>query len=178
TPYLGEARDEGPERFSGFLPHGVKVCLHTMLLVCTGEVRCEPRTELFPGLDRPRCEVHEPGPGWPRQGYMKVACHDGAVTTSRCDGGNIHLQELRRVSGTVVLFRQVWVELERPCHRAEVIRQRNAAYPSHRGARLYPGVHRRLGYRRVQVGVEVAALNVEAALSHPVHGDAGALTCT
>src|SRR6185437_16147188 len=83
TPYLGEARDEGPERFSGFLPHGVKVCLHTMLLVRTGEVRCEPRTELFPGLDRPRCEVHEPGPGWPRQGYMKVACHDGTVTTSR-----------------------------------------------------------------------------------------------
>ena len=46
TPYLGEARDERPERLSGFLPHNVKVGLHTMLLVCTGEVRSEPRTTI------------------------------------------------------------------------------------------------------------------------------------
>ena len=76
TPYLGEARDECPERLSGFLSHGVEVSLHTMLLVRTGEVRNEPRTELLPGLNRPRSEVHEPIPGWPRQGYMKVARHD------------------------------------------------------------------------------------------------------
>ena len=63
TPYLGEARDECPEHFSGFLPHGVEVSLHTMLLVCTGEVRSEPRTELLSGLNRPRSEVHEPSPG-------------------------------------------------------------------------------------------------------------------
>ena len=66
TPYLGEARDECPEQLSGFLPHGVEVSLHTMLLVRTGEVRSEPRTELLPGLNRPRSEVHEPIPGWPR----------------------------------------------------------------------------------------------------------------
>ena len=47
TPYLGEARDEGPKRLSGFLPHSVEVGLHTMLLVHTGEVRREPRIELL-----------------------------------------------------------------------------------------------------------------------------------
>src|SRR6185503_8049645 len=108
TTYLGEARDECPERLPEFLPHSVEVGLHTMLLVCTGEVHSEPRTELFPRLDRPRSKVHEPSPGWPSQGYMKVACHDGVVTTSSGDGGNVHLQEFRRVSGTVILFRQVW----------------------------------------------------------------------
>ena len=37
TPYLGEARDEGPERLPGFLPHSVEVNLHTMLLVRTAK---------------------------------------------------------------------------------------------------------------------------------------------
>src|SRR6185312_3352303 len=147
-----------------------------MLLVRTGEVRSEPRTELLPGLDRPGSKVHEPSPGWPGQGYKKVDRHDGAVTTSCCDGGNVHLQELRRVSCTVVLLRQVRAELGRPCHRAEVLPQRSAAYPRHRGARLYPGVHRRLGCCHIQVSIEVAALNVETALSRPLHGDAGVLT--
>src|SRR6185312_3513759 len=123
-------------------------------------------------------DVHEPSPGWPSQDYMKVARHDGVVTTSCCDGGNVHLQEFRRVSGTIVLLRQVRAELGRPCHRAEVIRQRSAVHPSHRGACLYPGIYRWLGYRCVQVGIEVAALNVETALSHPLHRDAGVLTRT
>ena len=104
------------------------------------------------------------------------ARHDSVVATSCCDGGNVHLQEFRRISGTIVLLRQVWAELGRPCHRAEVIRQRSATHPSHRGARLYLGVHRRIGRRHVQVGVEVAALNVETALSRPLHGDAGILS--
>src|SRR6185312_8521580 len=176
TPYLGEARDECPERLPGFLPHSMEVSLHTMLLVRTGEVRSEPRAELLPGLNSPRSKVHEPSPGWPSQGYMKVAGHDGAVTTSCCDGGNVHLQEFRRVSGTVVFLRQVRAELRRPCHYAEVIRERSTAYPSHRGTRLYPGIHRRLGCHRVQISVEVATLDVETALSHPLHGDAGILS--
>jgi len=37
---------------------------------------------------------------------MKIARHDGAVTTSCCDGGNVHLQEFRRVSRTVVHLQQ------------------------------------------------------------------------
>jgi hypothetical protein len=39
--------------------------VHTMLLVSTGEVHYEPCTELFPGVDLPRGEGHEPGPGRP-----------------------------------------------------------------------------------------------------------------
>ena len=97
----------------------------------------------------------------PSQGYMKVARHDGVITTSCCDGGNVHLQEFRQISGTVVLLRQVRAELGRPCHRAEVLHQCSAAYPRHRGARLYPGVYRWLGCRYIQVSIEVAALNVE-----------------
>jgi hypothetical protein len=50
--YLGEAGDEGPESFPGLLPHRVEVSLHVILLVSAGEVRCEPRTELFLGVDR------------------------------------------------------------------------------------------------------------------------------
>ena len=61
--YLGEAQNKCPEHLSGFLPHSVEVSLHTMLLVRTGEVRSEPRTELLPGLNRPGSEVHEPSPG-------------------------------------------------------------------------------------------------------------------
>jgi hypothetical protein len=51
TSYLSEAGDELPEGFPGFLPHCMEVGLHTVLLVSTGEVRHEPRIELFPGVD-------------------------------------------------------------------------------------------------------------------------------
>jgi hypothetical protein len=47
--YLGEAGDERLKSFSRILPHCVEVGLHAMLLVSTGEVRCEPCAELFPG---------------------------------------------------------------------------------------------------------------------------------
>jgi hypothetical protein len=77
--YLSEAGDESPESFPGFLPHCMEVSLHTMLLISAGEVRCEPRAELFPGVDRSWGEVHEPGPGWPRQDYMEVCCHYSSV---------------------------------------------------------------------------------------------------
>jgi hypothetical protein len=62
------------------LPHGVKMGLHTVLLVRAGEVHRELRTELSPGLDRPRGKVREPSPGRPGQGYMEVTRHDGVVT--------------------------------------------------------------------------------------------------
>jgi hypothetical protein len=70
--YLSEAGDESPESFLGFLPHCMEASLHAMLLVSAGEVRCEPRAELFTGVDRFWGEVHEPGLGRPRQGYMEV----------------------------------------------------------------------------------------------------------
>ena len=90
-PYLGEVRDECPKRLLRFLPHGVEVSLHTMLLVRTGEVRSEPRTELLPGLNCSRTEIHEPSPCWPSQGYIKVARHESVIATSCCDGGDVHL---------------------------------------------------------------------------------------
>jgi hypothetical protein len=50
--YLGEARDESLESIPGFLPYCMEMSLHTMLLISTGKVCCEPCTELFPGVDR------------------------------------------------------------------------------------------------------------------------------
>jgi hypothetical protein len=49
--YPGEAGDEGPESFPRLLPHCMEVSLHAMPLISTSEVRCEPRAELFPGVD-------------------------------------------------------------------------------------------------------------------------------
>jgi hypothetical protein len=51
TSYLGEAGDELPEGFPGLLPHCMQVGLHTVLVVSTGEVRHEPCTEFFLGVD-------------------------------------------------------------------------------------------------------------------------------
>jgi hypothetical protein len=51
TSHLGEAGDERPESFPGLLPYRVEVGLHTVLLVSAGEVRNEPRVELFLGVD-------------------------------------------------------------------------------------------------------------------------------
>jgi hypothetical protein len=93
APYLSEAGDESPESFPGFLPHCMEVSLHAMLLISTGEVRCEPRTELFPGVYRSQGEVHESGPGRPRQGYMEVCCHYSSVSTCCRNGGDVYLQE-------------------------------------------------------------------------------------
>jgi hypothetical protein len=64
-----------------------------MLLVRAAEFRRELRAELAPGLDGFRGEVHEPCPGWPGQGYMKVTCHYGIVTFSRRDGDDADVQE-------------------------------------------------------------------------------------
>jgi hypothetical protein len=95
--YLGKAGDESPESFLGFLPHCMEVSLHAMLLISAGEVRCEPRTELFPGVDRTWGEVHEPGLGQPRQGYMEVCCHYSSVSTCCRNSGDVYLQEFRRI---------------------------------------------------------------------------------
>jgi hypothetical protein len=51
TSHLGEAGDKILESLPGFLPHGMEVGLHTVLLVSAGEVRNEPRAELLPGVD-------------------------------------------------------------------------------------------------------------------------------
>jgi hypothetical protein len=114
TSHLGEAGDELPEGLPGLLPHRMEVGLHAVLLVSTGEVCHEPRVELLLGVDRPRGEVHELGPGRSRQGYMEICRHPRGVPTCCRDGGDVHLQELRRVRCSVVLFRQVRPELGWP----------------------------------------------------------------
>jgi hypothetical protein len=95
--YLGEVGDEGPASFPGLLPHCMGVCLHAMLLISAGEVRYEPRVELFLGVDRSWGKVHEPSLGWPRQGYMEVRCHHSSVSTCCRDGDDVYLQEFRWV---------------------------------------------------------------------------------
>jgi hypothetical protein len=95
--YIGEAGDEHPESFPGLLPYYMEVGLHAKLLVSAGEVRCEPRAELFLGVDRSWGKVHEPSPSWPRQGNMEVCCHHGGVSTYCRDGSDVNLQEFRRV---------------------------------------------------------------------------------
>jgi hypothetical protein len=75
------------------LPYSVEVGLHTVLLVHTGKICRELCAKLTPGLDGSRSKVHELGLGWPGQGYMKVTCHNGIVTSDRRYGGDVDLQE-------------------------------------------------------------------------------------
>jgi hypothetical protein len=119
--YLGEASDESPESLPGFLSYGMETSLHTMLLISTGEVRCEPCIELFPGVDGPWGQIHEPGLGRPGQGYMEITCHRSGVSTRCRNGGDINLQKFRRVGRTVVLLQQVRPELGWPSRRTEVV---------------------------------------------------------
>jgi hypothetical protein len=93
-----------------------------MLLISTGKVHREPCTELFLGVYRPRGEIHEPGPGRPGQGYMKVACHHNGVSTGYRNGSDVDLQEFRRVRRTIVLLWQVWPKLGWPSRSAEMVR--------------------------------------------------------
>jgi hypothetical protein len=93
TSHLGEAGDKRPESLPGLLPHCMEVGLHVVLLVTAGEVRCEPRAELFPGIDSSWGKIHEPSSGRPRQGDMKICGHHSSVSTCCCDSGDIHLQK-------------------------------------------------------------------------------------
>jgi hypothetical protein len=120
--HLGEAGDECPESLPGFLPYGMEMCLHAMLLISTGKVHCEPCIELFLGVDRPQGEIHEPGLGRTGQGYMEVTRHYDSVSTGCRNSGDVNLQKFRRVGRTVVLLRQVRPELGQTSRRAEVIR--------------------------------------------------------
>jgi hypothetical protein len=52
--YLGEAGNESLESLPGFLSYGMEMSIHTVLLISTGKVRCEPCIELFPEIDRSR----------------------------------------------------------------------------------------------------------------------------
>jgi hypothetical protein len=156
------------------LSHGVKVGLHTVLLVRTGKICRELCAELTPGLDGSRSEVHELGPGWPGQGYMKVTFHDGVVTPSRRDGGDVDLQEFLRVGGPVIIFRQVGPKVGRPGDRAMVVCERCVAHAQHwhLSESLWPS------HGRIELGRKIPTLNVGLAVARSLDGDTGVLSRT
>jgi len=57
---------------------------------------------------------------------MEVVGHDILISSSSQYGGGVDLEELGGVHLPVVLLRNVWTELGRPCHRLEVWAQRSA----------------------------------------------------
>jgi hypothetical protein len=75
----------------------MEMSLHAMLLISTGEVRCEPYIKLLLGVDGSQGQVHEPGPGRPGQGYMEITCHHNGVSTSCRNGDDVNLQKFQRV---------------------------------------------------------------------------------
>jgi hypothetical protein len=91
---------------------------------------------------------------------MKIRCHYGGVSTHCRNGGDIHLQEFRRVGHTVVLFRQVRLELGWSGHCTEMIRECEEAHAGQGNTRLEPGAHWGLRCYRSKVLIEVATLDV------------------
>jgi hypothetical protein len=91
---------------------------------------------------------------------MKICCHYGGVSTRCRNGGDVHLQEFRRVGCTVILFQQVRPKLGWLGHRAEMIRECGAAHAGQRDTRQKPGTHWGLRCYRSKVLIEVATLDV------------------
>jgi hypothetical protein len=91
---------------------------------------------------------------------MKLYFHYGGVSTCCRNGGDVHLQEFRRVGRTVVLFRQVRPELGWPGRRAEMIGWRGVAHAGQRDTRLEPGAYWGLRRCRSKVLIEVVTLDV------------------
>jgi hypothetical protein len=99
---------------------------------------------------------------------MEICCHHGGVSTCCRDGGDVYLQEFRRVRRTVILFRQVWPELGWPRRYAEMIRKRGTAHVGQRDTRQDPGTPWGLRCDRNEVLLEVATLEVLATLTCPL----------
>jgi hypothetical protein len=99
---------------------------------------------------------------------MEVCCHYGGVSTGCRNGGDVNLQEFRRICCTIVLLWQVWPELGWPGRRAEVICQRSAAHASQWDTRLNSGARWGLRCNRSEVVVEVVALDILSALTRPL----------
>jgi hypothetical protein len=89
---------------------------------------------------------------------MEICCHYGGVSTCRRNGGDVYLEEFRRVRRTVVLFRQVRPELGWLGCRAEMIRERCAAHAGQWDTRLDPGARWGLRCYRSKILIEVATL--------------------
>jgi hypothetical protein len=55
-------------------------------------------------MEGPLLEIHELGPGHPRQGYEEVVGHDSLIPPYREDGGGLDLQELSGFNRPVILL--------------------------------------------------------------------------
>jgi hypothetical protein len=88
---LRELLDEGAQGFPWALLDGVEIGLVTRLSISTLEVGRELAAQLWPGVEGPLGEIHEPGPGHPCQGYGEVVGHDSLIPTCREDGGWVDL---------------------------------------------------------------------------------------
>jgi hypothetical protein len=91
---------------------------------------------------------------------MKICCHYDGVSTCCRNGGDVHLQEFRRVGRTIVLFWQVRPELGGSGRRAKMIREHGAAHAGQWDTRLDPGTHWGMRCYRNKVLIEVATLDV------------------
>jgi hypothetical protein len=109
---------------------------------------------------------------------MKICCHYCGVSTCCHDGDNVHLQELRRVRRFVVFFRQVRPELGWPGRRAEMICKGGAAHTAQGDTHLGLGAHLCLRHNRSEILIEVATIDVLAALPRPFQGYSGVLSRT
>jgi hypothetical protein len=76
------------------------------------------------------------------------------------------------------IFRQVWPELGWPRCRAEMIRQSGAAYSGQEDTRLGSSAHWCLRCNRNEVLIEVAPIDVLAALARPFQRYPGIFSCT
>jgi hypothetical protein len=79
---LREPLDEGAQGFPRVLLDGMEVGLITRPSIGALEVGREVAAQLRPGVEGPLREIHEPGPGRPRQGYREVVGHDNLIPSA------------------------------------------------------------------------------------------------
>jgi hypothetical protein len=76
---LGEPLDEGAQRLPRALLDSMEVGLIAWPGVSALEVGRELAAQLWPGVEGPLRQVHEPGSGRPGQGNREVVGHNGVI---------------------------------------------------------------------------------------------------
>jgi hypothetical protein len=177
---LREPLDEGAQGFPWPLLDGMKIGLVTWPSIGALEVGREMVAPLWPGVEGPLGEIHEPEPGRPRQGYMEVVGHDSLIPPSHEDGGGVDLQELSGVDHPVVLLWQVGPELGWPDHHTQVRGQCHAPpsppkLPGSQGGEAHVQLGAHPLVHAGKVSLEVATLDVSMLLVVAVDGGATVL---
>ena len=85
-------------------------------------------------------QVQEPGSGPILESHGKPVRHDLFVAVGRFDAQLIELQELCGVSGSIVARRQIWLELARPGHTAQLGGEGATACSGYRGPLVMKGL--------------------------------------